>query len=96
MVQLIHQRADAWQAYKRIRRSHGRNSIAALHSLQVFQEFNWEYRNYGRVARRSYEADLCDIADNRKLFYSYIHNKKVGCPVVGPLRLPCGQRVEEP
>ena len=94
--ELITRRAAAWQAYKVIRREEGRNSDAALDSLQIFQGLNWEYRNYSFLSRRSYEAELLNRTDNRKLFHSYIRNKKVGRPAVGPLRLPDGRRVIEP
>lgn len=93
---LVRERSEAWQSYKLVRSEQGRNSAAALEKMRVFNELNWNYRNFSIQCRKKYEADLLNRQDNRKLFHAYVRNKKIGRPTVGPIRLPNGELVLEP
>jgi hypothetical protein len=85
---LLRERADAWQRYKDERKVEGRNAASALEMLHIFNEINWRYRNFSVASRSLYEMRLLEKDDNRKLFHAYVRSKKIGCPTVGPLRLP--------
>lgn len=85
---LIHRRQAAWQAYKQQRQQLGRKSTQTLDSYKAFSAVNRELRGYAVKQQSDYERSLIDrSAENPKLLHSYIRNKKVGRPTVGPLLL---------
>ena len=93
--QLIVQRGDAWNDYKATRALNGRNHVRSLEALHRYQQLNVVYRTYATTMRAQYESSLLFRNDNRKLLHAYVRNKKVGCPTVGPLKLPDGRVVVE-
>ena len=80
-------RRDAWSRYKQLRSNFGRNSQISKDALHVFQNVNFEFRNFLVRAQIDYERDLVErLSEAPKLFHRYIRSKKVGNPSVGPLR----------
>ena len=83
---LVNRRQAAWLTYKRERCSSGRNSAGALAAYKVFSAVNRELRSFGVRSQCDYESSLIDrFRDNPKLLHSYVRNKKVCRPTVGPL-----------
>ena len=83
---LGNRRQAAWQTYKRERCSSGRNSAGALAAYKVFSAVNRELRSFGVRSQCDYESSLIDRSrDNPKLLHSYVRNKKICRPTVGPL-----------
>ena len=94
---LMLQRSRAWDHYKYCRRTRGRNDDETRHALSIFQELNYQYRNFELLSRSNYESKLISrIKDAPKLFHSYIKHKKKDKPSVGPLKRSCGATVCDP
>ena len=94
---MMSRRSQLWTAFKEARRKFGHQSPLAQQLLESFQEVNFQYRNFELFARAKYELELVNCIDDApKRFHSYIRNKKVGCPSVGPLRLPSGEITDSP
>ena len=88
---LMHRRQVAWQSYKNVRHNLGRKSPGALTSYNAYASVNKEVRNFAVRSQSEYESSLIERSrDNPKLLHSYIRNKKVGRPTVGPLLLQTG------
>ena len=84
---LKRRRACAWQSYKSLRGLHGRTSLLATQALAVYSDLNDRYRRFFIYAQSDYEHSLMmNFKMFPKRFHSYIRNKKVGNPSVGPLR----------
>ena len=94
---LIHRRQEAWRMYKLKRHSFGRNSAGAKAAFTFFSGINREVRTFAFRSQCDYETNLIDRArDNPKLLHSYIRNKKVCRPTVGPLLTTSGQLTDSP
>jgi hypothetical protein len=90
-------RSRAWNSYKSVRASWGRDDNRALAALEVFNTVNSQFRHYVRNSRAQYEGSLMErYSDSPKLFHSYVRRKKKGRMGVGPLRRLCGQLVDSP
>ena len=94
---LVHQRQIAWSAYKTARQHLGRRSTGTVSAYAAFTAVNRQYRSFAVQSQVDYETSLIERSkDNPKLLHSYIRNKKVGRPSIGPLRLPSGTLTDEP
>lgn len=94
---LIRQRQLAWQRYKSVRQQLGRSSSVASDAFANFNQVNRQYRTFGVRAQADYESNLLVKAkENPKVLHSYIRNKKVGRPSVGPLKLESGELTDDP
>ena len=88
---LIHRRKTAWNSYKSARQDLGRRSPGTVSAYAAFASVNRQYRSYAVHSQAKYESSLIQRSkENPKLLHSYIRNKKVGRPSIGPLRLPSG------
>ena len=93
---LIRERAALWRAYKAHRIDLGRRDPVTLRALELFRNANYNYRNYARNRQAAYEQRLVDILGGApKVFHSYIRERKVGCPTVGPLRRDDGSLISD-
>ena len=93
---LSHRRQAAWQTYKRVRLSLGRNSKEAQAAYKAFSGVNKEVRTFAVKSQCDYELSLITRSkDNPKLLHAYIRNKKVGRASVGPLLLPSGSLTDD-
>ena len=93
---MVHQRSVLWVDYKTARSTHGRNSGEAEGALSQYLRLNQTYRNFARSQQSEYEQKLANrLATAPKLFHSYLRERKVGCPAVGPLRASDGSLVHE-
>ena len=89
-------REQTWRQYKCSRKRFGRQDVCSTDALAQFNRVNVQYRNYVLFSRSAYEESLMVIyADEPKLFHAYICNKKKDRMAVGPIRLPCGQLVDD-
>ena len=80
-------RKNAWQSYKQIRNTHGRQSELAENALENYNNINYRFRNYFIHSQINYEKSLAGkIKSSPKCLHRYIRNKKVGALSVGPLR----------
>ena len=94
---LIRQRQQAWQRFKSARQQLGRHSAEAHASLAQFNSVNKQYRSFSIRAQADYESNLIvKSVENPKVLHSYIRNRKVGRPSVGPLRLCSGEISDSP
>ena len=94
---LISRRHIAWQSYKKSRREHGRRSPDAVAAYASFRLINSRYRSFTVSCQAAYEESLMlRSKDDPKLLHSYIRNKKVGSPAVGPIRLNSGSLTDSP
>ena len=94
---LIHERQRAWQRYKSARQTFGRSSVDARTALSGYNSVNKQYRAYAVRARADYEGKLiAKSKENPKVLHSYIRERKVGRPSVGPLRLSSGELTDTP
>ena len=94
---MLRLRSQLWTDFKTARRRFGRHDNHTLQCLKSFHETNDLYRNFELNSRSEYELNLVYRAqDAPKLFHSYIRNKKLGRPSVGPLRMLSGQVVDCP
>ena len=88
---LIRKRTRLWSVFKSVRSSYGRRSPQAVFAYSEYIRANTEYREYSFSKSIQYEKDI--LAQSRlhpKIFHSYIRNKKIGRPKIGPLKLPDG------
>jgi len=84
-------RKHAWELYKQLRAVYGRHSYITTAALAEYDRLNSQFRNFHIHVQIEHESALIDrFRESSKFFHSYIRNKKVGCPSVGPLRLPDG------
>lgn len=89
---LVRRRQLAWQKYKSVRQQTGRSSRETHAAYALFSSCNQQYRSFAVRAQASYEGSLVSRwKENPKLLHSYIRNKKVGRPSVGPLKLDSGE-----
>ena len=73
------------------RQTYCRGSLLAGAALDHYNAINNEFRNFHISSRVEYERSLIDrIKEYPKTFHSYIRSKKVGNPIVGPLRSTAG------
>ena len=94
---LIHRRKEAWQTYKRQRHYLGRSSAGTRAAYKTFSVVNRELRSFAVRSQCNYESSLIDRSqDNPKLLHSYIRNKKVGRPTIGPLLLQSRHLTDDP
>ena len=94
--QMARQRAELWTDFKMIRRNHGRGSEEAENALHQYLRLNQEYRSFARLRQSDYEEKLAvRLATAPKLFHSYLRERKVGCPAVGPLKTSDGTTVHD-
>ena len=94
---LIRQRQQAWQRYKIARQHLGRSSSSARTKFEEFNSVNKQYRSFSVRAQAEYESNLIVRSrENPKVLHSYIRNRKVGRPSVGPLRLVSGELSDSP
>ena len=90
-------RKEAWLRFKETRFRLGRNSVAARETLRSFLHANHALKNYALCSQSEFEKHLIqELNTNPKQFHAYIRRKKVGCPAVGPLRLPGGTLTDDP
>ena len=93
---LATRRSQLWNDYKNARSTHGRSSAAAVGLLEQYKSVNSEYRSFALTKQSQYEFDLIiQKSDRPKLFHSYIRQKKIGKPRVGPLRESSGQIISD-
>ena len=93
---LVRQRQIAWNAYKTARHHLGRRSTGISSAYAAFASVNRQYRSFSIQSQADYEKSLIDRSkDNPKLLHSYIRNKKVGRPSIGPIRLSTGTLTDE-
>ena len=94
---LISHRHTAWEQYKNARRRFGRRSQDASAAYDAFQSLNKRYRNFTVSCQSDYEENIVFRSkENPKLLHSYIRNKKVGRPTVGPIRVDSGRLTDTP
>ena len=94
---LVRQRQLAWQKYKSVRHQLGRSASDTHSAYAKFTSVNRQYRSFSVRAQANYESGLIDRSkENPKLLHSYIRNKKVGRPSVGPLTLDSGELSDAP
>ena len=80
----------------RERHSLGRRSLRALSAYNTFSAVNREVLSFGVRSQCNYESSLIGRSqDNPKLLHSYIRNKKIGRPTVGPLQMRPGQLTDD-
>lgn len=85
-----------WTQYKAIRSRLGRNSNEAIDALRHFQTVNFQYRNFTLTKQAEYEASIVDnFLHNSKVLHSYIRQKKVGKPRVGPIMSDNGNVINQ-
>ena len=90
-------RKEAWKKYKALRSSLGRHSHVTKQALVEFFSANREFRVFSTSSQITYELGLAnELKSNPKQFHAYLRRKKVGCPSVGPIRLPDGALTDEP
>ena len=88
---LVHRRQAAWSAFKNARLQLGRHSTGAGSAYAVFTAVNREYRCFSTCSQVDYEKSLIYRSKEQpKILHSYIRNKKLGRPSVGPLKLETG------
>ena len=93
---LKRRRHQLWTQFKTIRSRLGRNSNEAVDALRLFQAVNFQYRNFVSAKQAEYEASIVrDSLHNTKVFHSYIRQKKVGKPRIGPLKLNNGSVINQ-
>ena len=94
---LINLRHAAWEQYKNARHQYGRHSPSTTAAYASFQGCNNRYRNYTVSCQADYEENIIlRSKENPKLLHSYIRNKKVGRPSIGPIRLDSGRLTDAP
>ena len=94
---LINLRHAAWEQYKNARHQYGRHSPSTTAAYASFQGCNSRYRNYTVSCQADYEENIIlRSKENPKLLHSYIRNKKVGRPSIGPIRLDSGRLTDAP
>ncbi|XP_050723119.1 uncharacterized protein LOC127001915 [Eriocheir sinensis] len=85
---LFKQRSKLWMEYKHLRQAHGRQSYLTLQKLFKFNETNAILWASALTTQINYEDRLIQLRSVKpKLFHSYIRNKKVDRPKVGPLMI---------
>ena len=85
---LIRQKSTAWKDYTNTRKTHGRNSYLTQQKLHLFHTANAALSRGVVAEQSSYEHHLIAQRNTKpKLFHSYIRNKKVSRPTVGPLKI---------
>ena len=83
---LYKQRTIKWNEYKLSRQTHGRQSHLILQRFFKFNEVNATLRLVALNAQIKYEENLIQLRPTKpKLFHSYIRNRKLDRPRVGPL-----------
>lgn len=91
---MVTQRSARWDEYKRLRNVHGRASEQAEQALGRYLSINSAYRNYARSKQCLHEQRLASLLVTApKLFHSYVRERKIGCPTVGPLRATDGSLI---
>ena len=91
-ISLTRQCQNAWSVFKELRSRFGRTSDAAASALDTFLALNKQRRDFSVRSQAAYENSLIvRLPDNPKLLHSYIRNKKVGRPTVGPIKLSSGE-----
>ena len=94
---LINQRQKAWNHYKAVRGRLGRRSHEAFAAYAAFAVVNRQHRGFAVQSQISYEEKLMtESKENPKLLHAYIRHKKVGRPMVGPLKDGSGQLTDQP
>ena len=84
---IVRQSSLAWKAYKELRVTYGRHDAVTVQAFEDFMVVNSRYRNFARDSQSNYERKLAGLlAEAPKIFHSYLRERKVGCPSVGPLR----------
>ena len=90
-------RKEAWDKYKKVRHRLGRNSVESESALRTFFSANRSLKRFALDSQASYERKLLEeSSENPKLLHAYLRRRKVGCPGVGPLRLPNGNLTDDP
>lgn len=85
-----------WNQYKVTRSRYGRNSDEAIGALRLFQDVNYQFRNFVITKQAEYEASIVEsLTHNTKIFHAYIRQKKVGKPRIGPLKTDDGQAIND-
>ena len=93
---MVRQRSVLWSDYMTARNIYGRHSEEAGETLSQYLRLNRIYRSFARSQQAHYEQKLATkLATAPKLFHSYLRERKVGCPAVGPLRSPDGTMVHD-
>lgn len=93
---LYKQRTKLWNEFKLARQTYGRHSHLTLQKLYKFNEINATLRSEVLNAQIKYEENLAENrATKPKLFHSYIRNRKLDRPRVGPLRVD-GELSDDP
>ena len=93
---LITHRKAAWDKYKVVRSRLGRNSASAHDALANFFDVNNTVKRFASDSQSQYELKMLeDFKSNPRQLHSYIRQKKVGCPTVGPLRLEDGRLTDD-
>lgn len=94
---LRNRRKEAWRRFKEARRVTGRRSAPTLEALRCFLVANNELKGFALRSQADYEQCLVqELNSNPKQFHAYLRRKKVGCPAVGPLRIPEGSLTDDP
>ena len=94
---LVHQRQSAWQKYKSVRLQLGRSARDTHAAYATFTSVNRQYRSFSIRSQAEYEGSLIERSkETPKVLHSYIRNKKIGRPSVGPLTLASGELSDEP
>ena len=94
---IVRAKRDAWRMYKDCRMAHGRYHTITLTAFAEFKRRNDEVKRYAIDSQKKYELKLSTQIDtNPKLFHAYIKHKKVGKPVVGPLRISNDSLTDDP
>ena len=90
-------KAQAWQEHISARRTYGRRDDRTFEAWRAFAAVNEEVKSFALRSQIQYEKKLAQqVGPAPKLFHSYVRNKRVGRPSVGPLRMPDGELTDEP
>ena len=94
---LKRERSNAWQRYKNLRFSFGRNHNDVLTAWQNYTLVNEQILNFAVQSQKDYELSISrQVNTQPKLFHSYIKHRKVCRPSIGPIKLPNGQITDDP
>ena len=94
---MLRRRNQAWDNFKTVRGSCGRQDARTDQAWQNFACANSAIKNFALNSQIQYEREISQqLAVTPKLFHSYVRHKRVSRPSIGPLRLSDGTLTDDP